>query len=252
MGAALLSVTFSYGGWQNASAVAGEIRRPQRTLPIGILAGTTGVIALYLSLNGALCAILGPAAMAATRTPVADAAGRVLPGGEIVVAVLVLISTFAIIQVLLMVLPRIFFAMARDGVFFRSVTRVHPRWSTPWVAIAALGGASLVHVFLGRHLDLLQAVILCDWFGFTLCALALFVLRRTRPDAPRPYRATGYPVLPGIFLLCAAGILVYGFLSAEKDAVIRAIAIGIVGVVLFLFFFFLPRARRTQSGDSIS
>ncbi len=234
--AALFKAMFTYGGWQNVAAVGSEVKEPRRTLPLGILVGTVAVVALYLALNGALLAILGPAGVAATATPTATAAGRVIAGGEVFVAALVMISTFAITQALLMVTPRIYFAMANDGLFFRSVGTVHPRFRTPAIAIALQGLATVVHLLLGDVLDLLDMATFFDWLGFTLCAVALFVLRAKRPDAPRPYRAFGYPWLPGLFLLLSTWVFVFHFVYAEPLAKERGAWVFAVGLVLYAAF----------------
>lgn len=235
LGAALISVTFAYGGFQNVSAAAGELRDPQRDLPRAIAIGTLAVIALYLALNGSLLSILGVEGLAASATPVADAAGAVLPHGELFVAALVLVSTFAIVQVILMVLPRIFYAMARDGLFFAAVARVHPRHGTPHVAVWALGALSVAHVLLAARLhDLLEICSLCDWVFFVLCALALFVLRARRRDLPRPFRVPGYPWVPGLFLLAGLLIVANIVLNAQPRPVLTGLALFALGGAFYL------------------
>jgi amino acid transporter len=239
----MFAAMFTYGGWQNVTAVSSEIKEPQRTLPIGIVLGTIAVVALYLLLNVALVAILGVHGVAASATPTADAAGKVVAGGELLVAALVMTSTFAITQALLFVTPRIYFAMSNDGLFFRSVGKVHARYGTPWVAIALQGAFTLLYLVLGSVLDLMQLATLFDWLAFTLCGIGLFVLRRSRPDWPRPYRATGYPVLPAIFVLLSAFVFVMHVPLAEKVAIERGAVIFVLGLLFFLPF------RRGRAGE---
>jgi len=241
-GAALLGVVFSYGGWQNVTAVASEIREPRRVLPLGIVIGTVGVIALYLTLNASLVFLLGVDGLAATTTPVAAAAGRVLAFGEPLVAGLVMLSTFAVCQLLLMLAPRIFYAMALDGVFFERAGRVHPGFRTPAVAIGVLAAASLAHVALAAELqEHLEITTLADSVFFALCGLALFVLRRRRPELPRPYRALGYPWLPAVFMLFASGMVADGILHAKPAGVELVGVLFIAGTVLYCLW--SPRAR---------
>jgi amino acid transporter len=231
---ALISVVFSYGGWQNVTAVSSEVVRPERTLPLGILLGTALVVLLYMALNASLVAILGVDALAASPTPVASAAQAVTPVGGLVVAGLIALSTFAIVQALLMVAPRIFYAMAADGIFFGAAARVHPRWHTPWVAVCLLGGAGVVHVFLiGELGDLLEITTQGDAVFFALSALALFRLRRTQPELPRPYRAQGYPVIPAIFLTFSAGMVLSVAVNASAQVVAVVAGLFAVGGVLY-------------------
>ncbi|MCC6406463.1 MAG: amino acid permease [Planctomycetes bacterium] len=246
-GAALLQILFSVGGWQNIAAVASEIKEPQKNLPRGTLIGTFVVIALYMAVNWAVLSILGVEATASTATPAADAAGRVVSWGEPLIAGLVALSTLAFVQAILLVTPRIFYAMARDGVFFRSAGKVHARYGTPWVAILVQGLFSCAHVAFGKQLDLLEMVTVCDYLFFILCALTFFKLRITRPDLERPYRAFGYPVLPAIFLVATVAVLVWGVTSAQGAAVLRAAILLGVGVVLYAFW---SRGASRASGGS--
>ena len=237
LAAALIGVVFSYGGWQNVTAVAGEVVRPERTLPLGILTGTIGVVLLYMALNAALVAILGVEGLAATSTPVATAAQAVSAAGGVAVAGMIALSSFAILQALLMVAPRIFYAMALDGVFFPAAARIHPSWRTPWAAIAILGGAGIAHVFLVGELgDLLAITTQGDAVFFCLCGLALIKLRRERPDLPRPYRATGYPFVPALFLLFSAGMVVNVAFSCSLEVVGVVAGLFAAGTLLYLFW----------------
>ncbi len=242
---AVLSVLLAYGGWQNVAAVAGEIRRPERTLPFGILAGTLGVVALYVAFNASLGAILGYEGLAASRTPAADAAESVVSYGGVLVASLVAISTLAFVQGVLMLAPRIYYAMAQDGVFFERAAYVHPRWRTPLVAILLQGAFGVLHVLLaGGDLDrLVNLCILCDLVFFTSSGVALFVLRRKLPHAARPYRAMGYPFTPLVFCLLSL-VTVLGGASAAGSW--RSAGLGsalfAVGGLLYLRW-------RARSGD---
>ncbi len=242
-GASLLGVVFTYGGWQNVTAVAGEVRNPERTIPRGILIGTLCVIALYIAMNASLIAILGVEGVAGTKTPAALAAGRVVPWGEPVVAGLVMISTLAITQALLFVTPRIYYAMALDGVFFRQAAYVHPKWRTPIVAIGLQASFGILHLFLGKSLDLMQMTTIADFTFFVLCGVSLFVFRFKLPDAPRGYRAFGYPWLPALFTLASALVVVSAVFNAERQAVWRAVAMLSLGIVLFAVWSYRKRPR---------
>lgn len=234
VGAALFGILFTYGGWQNVASVASEIRDPGRNLPLGTLIGTAAVVALYLALNTALVSVLGVEVVAATRTPVATAAGALVSWGEPLVAALVMVSTFGITQALLMLAPRIYFAMAQDGVFLPLFARVHPRWGTPAAAIGLQGAFALGHLLLAANLRaLVEVCSICDWVFFVLCGVTLFVLRRRAPNAPRPYRAFGYPWLPAIFVVASAASLVRMAFSAELVPLLQAAGLFAAGAVLY-------------------
>jgi APA family basic amino acid/polyamine antiporter len=231
VGAAMFGIVFTYGGWQNVTAVASEIRDAERTLPLGTLIGTACVVLLYIALNLALIAILGVAGVAASATPVATAAGAAWPGGSSMVALLVMLSTFAITHVLLMLPPRIYLTMARDGVFFAAIGRIHSRFATPHVAIALQAGCAIAYVFLSSRLvELVQVCSMCDWVFFTICGATLFILRVRQPDAPRPYRAWGYPIVPAIFVLSSAAVLVRMALSASAWPALQAGGLFAIGI----------------------
>jgi len=244
VGAALFGILFTYGGWQNVASVASEIRDPGRNLPLGTLAGTAAVVALYLALNWALVSVLGVEGVAATRTPVASAAGALVAWGEPLVAALVMVSTFGITQALLMLAPRIYFAMARDGVFLPLFGRVHARWGTPAAAIALQGAFALAHLHLAANLgELIEVCSICDWVFFVLCGVTLFVLRRRAPHAPRPYRATGYPWLPAVFVVASAAALIRMALSAQPAPLLQACGLFALGVALYVLW----RARASPA-----
>jgi amino acid transporter len=234
VGAALFGILFTYGGWQNVASVASEIKNPGRNLPLGTLAGTAAVVALYLALNLGLVSVLGVDGVAATRTPVASAAGALVGWGEPLVAALVMLSTFGVTQAMLMLAPRIYFAMAQDGVFLPLFARVHPRWGTPAAAIGLQGAFAVAHVFVAARIsDLLEVCSICDWVFFSVCGVTLFVLRRKAPDAPRPYRAWGYPVLPAVFVLASVASLVRMTFSAELAPQLQAAGLFAIGAVLY-------------------
>jgi APA family basic amino acid/polyamine antiporter len=241
--AGLVPAMFCYGGWQNANFVVEEMRDPQRNLPRAILFGVAIVIAVYVAANIAYVHVLSAPALAATQTPAIDLASAVLgPRGGEVVSVLVILSTFGFLNLALMTAPRVYYAMARDGLFFAAVARVSPRSHVPVAAIVIQGVLAALFALANTYDKLLGYVVFADWVFFGLAGVALLVFRRTRPDAPRPYPAPLYPVLPLVFVLAAFGIVVNAYVSDLRNA-LTGTAIIALGVPVFLGWrrWFAPR-----------
>jgi APA family basic amino acid/polyamine antiporter len=179
MGAALVPVLFAYGGWQTANFIAAEVREPRKNLPRALLIGVAGVIALYMGANLIYVSALGPEALAATTTP-ASAVMRLALGekGAALIAVGITISTLGFLSQSILTTPRVYFAMARDGLFFRRVAWVHPRTRAPVVAIALQGIVAIAVALSGRYEQILSYVVSMDWLFFGLSASCLFVFRR--------------------------------------------------------------------------
>jgi len=207
-GVALIAVLWAYDGWADLVKMAGEVRDPGRTLPRALLGGALTVVAIYLLVNAAYLYVLPMGRMAASKLVAADAATVVFGrGGASLVAGLVALATFGSLNGSTMTGPRVFWAMAEDGLFFRPVAAVHPRWRTPWVAIAVLGALAIAFVSFRTFEQLADAFILGLWPFYTLAVSSVFVLRRRRPDAPRPFRTPGYPWVPMVFILASLGLL---------------------------------------------
>lgn len=240
-GVALLGVLWAYEGWQDVTNSAGESRDPQRTFPRGIALGAAGLVAIYLTANLGYVAALGAPGVAATDRVAADAV-RVLfgHGAAKLVTVVILISIFSAANGLALTVPRMYFAMARDGVFFRALGDVHPRFGTPALAVAASAAWAMVLALSGTFEQLFTYVVFASWIFAALAAASVFVLRRRRPDAPRPFRVPGYPVTPGLFIAAAAAIVGNTIVARPVQALI---GLGIVatGVPAYLVWKRRPR-----------
>jgi len=204
-GAAMVPVLFAYGGWQTANFIAAEVREPWRNLPRALVAGVAGVVLLYLGANWVYLRALGPAGLAATGTP-ASALMRALLGqrGATFIALGIAVSTLGFLSQSLLTMPRVYFAMAVDGVFFREVTQVSRRTHAPVAAIVLQAGWSIAVALTGRYEQILGYVVSADWVFFGLSAASLFVLRRraaaTDPGEIR-FRVPGHPLTTGGFVL---------------------------------------------------
>lgn len=242
--AAFVAVLFTIGGWQQMNMVAGEIRRPASTIPRALMIGIAIVIACYLGANAAYLIALGRDGLAASSAVAADAAVRIAGsrGGTIIV-IAAMLSILGFVNVVILANPRIFFAMARDGVFFQTVASVHPRYGSPHVAILLMGGWAIALLLLtkGRIGALLSGVVFADWIFFGLGAASVFVLRRKRPEAERPYRALGYPYVPAFFVVAAVVGIISSFVATPRDSLIWT-AILFLGVGVHWWF-----ARRGRS-----
>ncbi|MGC1686223.1 MAG: amino acid permease [Candidatus Acidiferrales bacterium] len=208
IGAALTPVLFAYGGWQTANFVAAEIREPSRNLPRALVLGVIGVILLYLFVNLVYVRVLGPAGLAATSTPATDVMQRALgSAGARFIALGITISTLGFLSQCVLTAPRVYFAMAQDGLFFRSVAWVDPRHRVPAVAILMQAVAAMVIALTGQYEQILNYVVSMDFLFFGLTATCLFVFRRrdsSSPDrgaaGPAEYRAPGHPYTTIVFI----------------------------------------------------
>ncbi len=241
--AAFVAVLFTIGGWQQLNMVAGEIRRPEWTIPRALTLGIAIVIVIYLGANAVYVHVLGRDGLAASAAVAADTAVRLVgPVGGTLITIGAMLSILGFVNVVLMGNSRIPFAMARDGAFLASAGRIHPRFGTPHVAIGIMVVWSLVLLFgtRGGIGSLLSGVVFADWIFFGLGGASVFVLRRKRPDDVRPYRSLGYPVLPALFVLAAAVGVVSAYVAAPKTSLFGT-GLLLAGVLVFFV------ARRRQA-----
>lgn len=234
---ALIPVMFTYSGWNAAAYVAEEIRDPGTNVPRALAMGTAAVIALYLLMNALYLYVFPVAELAGIRGSVLDViADRLLgPVGGDVMGIVSIVSLLAGISAMTFAGPRVYFAMARDGVFFRRAAQVHERYRTPVTAILAQAAWSSALVVSAR------ADTLVNYTGFAVvlfagvAVFALFLLRRRYPDAPRPFRAWGYPFAPAIYVLTSAAMLINGLYRTPGPTGAGMLVIA-AGVPLFLLF----------------
>jgi APA family basic amino acid/polyamine antiporter len=221
-GAAMLGALWAYDGWQNVAPLAGEIRDPQRNLPRAFVGGTLVVAALYLFVNAAYFFALTPldiASVPATSSVATEVLKRFLgPMAVSMTAAALMVSSFGSLHASVLANSRIPFAMARDGLFFRGLVRLSPRSNVPVRAILAQAAWASVLALSGSYDSLTDSVIFASWLFYGLVTASLFVFRKTMPDAARPYRALGYPVIPMIFLFVTAALLINTFVAAPREA----------------------------------
>ncbi|MCC6319714.1 MAG: amino acid permease [Gemmatimonadaceae bacterium] len=234
--AAFVAVLFTIGGWQQMNMVAGEIRDPQRSIPRALVVGVAIVVAIYLGANAVYLHTLGRDGLAASSAVAADAMRRMVgPVGATFIALAAMLSILGFVNVAIISNSRLPYALAVDGLFVAMAGHVHPRLGTPWVSILLLGAWSLVLLIgsRGRIGDLLSGVVFADWIFFGLGAASVFVLRRTEPHLERPYRVPGYPLVPGLFVVAAAGGVASAFIAAPGMSLLGCGLLG-AGVVIYV------------------
>ncbi len=235
--AALVAALWAYDGWNDLNMVAGEIRNPQRNIPLSLIWGVAAVGALYILVNAAVQYVLPAAAVAASERPASDAVALVLArAGASLVSAGMAVSMLVTLNGTIMSGARVPFAMARDGYFFKTIAEVHPRFRTPWVAIIVQCGLAIALLLLGGSFrQFFSLAIFAEWMFYMIAGSTVFVFRRREPYAERPYRVWGYPVVPAVFVLVSAALLYYTFTDNLKSSVGGCLAI-LAGVPIFYFF----------------
>jgi APA family basic amino acid/polyamine antiporter len=214
-GVALVSAFWAYEGWNNCTFAAGEVKRPERNLPLALIVGTSTVVVLYVGLNLVYYHTLNLGSIVNTSTIGADAAVRMFGAtGADLVSLLVIISTLGSLNGSILSAPRVYYAMAKDGAFFRWCARVHPRFRTPHLALVLQGTWAIVLVAWGTYEQLFTFVVFAAWIFYALTAFGVIILRRKLPDLKRPYRVWGYPLVPLGFTLGSVWFLLN--MLAEK------------------------------------
>ncbi len=248
MATALISIMWTYDGWADLSFMGGEVKDPGRTLPLALILGTSAIVVVYLLLNLAYVYLVPLAQMAASPLIAATAAERIptfgTAGGAVISGV-VMVSCLGALTGSMMTGPRIFFAMADRGLFFRAIARVSPKYQSPSTAIWLATALGVIYVLLNDFQQLADKFILGIWPFYALAVAAVFVLRRTRPDLERPYRTWGYPVVPILFLLASVGMVVNALVT---DPVNTGITLGIIVVGVPVYYVWRMFAGRRAVG----
>jgi APA family basic amino acid/polyamine antiporter len=243
--AALRAALWAYDGWNDLNMVAGEIRNPQRNIPLSLIRGVATVGLLYILVNAAVQYVLPASAIAGSERPASDAVAQVLGRASAsLVSAGMAVSMLVTLNGTIMSGARVPFAMARDGYFFRAMAEVHPRFRTPSVAIVAQCGLAVILLLVGGSFrQFFSLAIFAEWMFYMIAGSTVFVFRRREPDARRPYRVWGYPVVPALFVLASAALLYYTFTDNLKSSVGGCVVI-LAGIPVFHFF-----ARRRAVTD---
>jgi APA family basic amino acid/polyamine antiporter len=249
-GAALVPVLFAYGGWQTASFVAGEMREPRKNLPRALLIGVVGVIVLYLAVNFVCVSVLGAEGLAATTTPASEVMRLVLgEKGKAMIAIGIAISTLGFLSQSMLTAPRVYFAMADDGLFFKGIARLHPRTRVPAAAIALQGFGAIVIAASGSYNEILDYVVSIDSIFFGLTAACLFALRKRAPvseeNAEGSSRALKVSVVIIILFIAVEWLVAASAIYKAPTNSLIGVAILVAGIPVYFFW----RWRNNRGGN---
>lgn len=233
--AALVAALWAYDGWNDLTMVSGEVRRPERNLPIGLVGGVALLIGLYMAVNAAVQYVMPAAVVAASKRPAADAVEAALGAwGGSALSVGIALSMLVTLNGTVMSGARPAFAMARDGYFFRGLAEVHPRFRTPSTAIVVQAVMAILLLLLaGTFKQLFSLSIFSEWLIYMAAASTVFVFRGR--GAVSPYRMWGYPVVPALFIAASGVLLYYTFLDNLRNSLAGSLII-LAGVPVFYFF----------------
>jgi basic amino acid/polyamine antiporter, APA family len=246
--AALVAALWAYDGWNDLNMVAGEVKRPERNIPIALIAGVATVGVLYILVNAGVQYVLPANAIAASPRPASDAVALVVGRmGASIVSAGMAISMLVTLNGTIMSGARVPFAVARDGYFFRALAEVHPRFHTPSVAIFVQAVLSILLLLIGANFrQLFSLAIFAEWLFYMIAGSTIFVFRWRNPQAPRPYRMWGYPVVPALFVLVAAALLAYTFKNDWPNSGYGLLVI-LAGIPVFAYF---ASQKRRSTGKS--
>ena len=235
-GVAMVAALWAYDGWNNGTFAAEEVKNPERTLPLALILGTSAVIVIYLGLNLLYYHVLPLESVARSPRVAGDAAVRIFGhAGAHFVTLAIIIAMWGSVNGMVLAGARVYYAMARDGLFFRWCGAVHPRFHTPHLSLLFQAAWAIALVVLGSYEQLFTYVIFAAWVFYALTAFAVIVLRRTRPDLPRPYRVFGYPFVPLIFVLAGVWFVANTLVQKPAEAGIGALIV-ILGIPVYLWW----------------
>jgi basic amino acid/polyamine antiporter, APA family len=249
---ALAGAFWAYDGWNNITYIAGEVKQPQRNIPKALFVGTCIVIVTYILLNLTFLYIMPVEEMAGSRLVASDVAQKFLgPLGGGLIAALVMVSTFGTSNGTIMVSSRVYYAMAKDGLFFKSIGKTHDKYKTPANSLMLQGLWASMLVMSGKFDDLTDMLIFVSWIFYMMGAFGVFVLRKKMPDAPRPYKVWGYPFVPAIFVIFALAYVVFtlyndidSYSKGNSELINSLFGLLLVAAGLPWYFFFKARSKK--------
>jgi len=235
--AALVAALWAYDGWNDLNMVSEEIQRPEKNIPLALVLGVAVVAILYMGLNAGIQYALPATTIAQAAVPAAAASEAALGHlGITLVSIGMMISMLATLNGTVMSGGRVPFAVARDGYFFKALGEVHPRFHTPALALVIQGAVAILLIVVGGAFrELFSLAIFAEWLFYIVAASTIFVFRKREANAPRPYRAAGYPVVPALFIGTAAVLLCYTFANNLRNS-IGGVAVILLGIPVYSWF----------------
>ncbi|TFH49118.1 MAG: amino acid permease [Bacteroidia bacterium] len=235
-GVALVGVLFSYGGWQHASFLAGEVKNPTQNVPKAMITGALVVIIIYILINISFLSLMTIPEIAGSRKLAADAVGRVFPFGGAIVAATIAVSTLGTIGIYTLTTPRVVYAMAESGIFFKGLAKVHPKFRTPMNAIILQGVWSIaLLLFWGTFAELVTYCTFADWIFYSLGAFSIFIFRRRMTESSTGYRTPWYPVTPLIFFFIGVWFVINTLISMPLQSG-AGLVIILIGLPVYFWF----------------
>lgn len=236
IGIAMIATLWSYDGWNSLTYLAGEVKNPQRNIPLALIWGTVGIIVIYVLTNMAYLYILPIGEIAASKLVAADAMERIFPGlGGAVISLAVMISTFGTVNGTSMTTARVYFAMAADGLFFKRMAVTHPKYKTPAASLIVQATWASLLTLSGSYDQLFTYVIFAGWIFYALGAAAIFIMRKKMPDANRAYRVPGYPVVPLLFVAVATWFVINTVVQRQEDSLVGGFLL-VAGIPFYIYW----------------
>ncbi len=235
-GIALVAVLWAYDGWNSVTYLAGEVKDARRNIPIALVAGTSAVIVIYVLANLAYMYVLPVSHIAHSQLVASDAISQFFgTNGAALIAIAVMVSSFGTVNATTMTTARVYFAMAKDKLFFKGISRVHPKYKTPHVSLVVQGIWASLLTLTGTYDQLFTYVIFASWLFYALGTFGIFILRKKRPDVPRPYKTIGYPFVPMIFVIVAVWFVYNTIVTDPRDSLI-GLGLVMLGIPAYVYW----------------
>lgn len=236
VGVAMIATLWSYDGWNSLTYLAGEVIEPKRNIPLALVVGTLIVIVIYVATNLAYLFILPIGEIATSKLVAADVMEKIFRGyGGAIISAMVMISTFGTVNATSMTTARVYFAMAKDKLFFRSLGTIHPKYRTPGTSLLVQGAWASLLTLTGTYDQIFTYVIFAGWIFYALGASAVFVLRKKMPDTPRPYKVPGYPYIPILFIVVATWFVYNTIVQQTADSMVGLFLL-LAGIPFYLYW----------------